>query len=241
MSTPEPEVAAVTNPKRLTAVAGALLVTALTLAGAVGIGPGAAPGEATTAGASHAKSQSSGDQTPPSTSHIRSNGWVTVTTAPPGASQDSGSAAPQPTSSGSSADPLALPAHSGSGKRIIYDISAQRVWLVDRKDAVVRTYLVSGGRNRHLLHPGRYAVESKQPQAVSFDGKETMNYMVAFASGKHYPIGFHDIPARSDGTLVESRSQLGTPQSAGCIRQWITDARYLWDFAAVGTPVVVKA
>lgn len=218
-------------------------MTALTLAGAVGIGPGAAPGEATTTGAPHAESQSSGGQpTRPSSSHIRSNGWVTVTTAPPGAPQDSGSAAPQPaTSSGSSADPLALPAHSGSGKRIIYDISAQRVWLVDRKDAVTRTYLVSGGRNRHLLHPGRYAVESKQPQAVSFDGKETMNYMVAFASGKHYPIGFHDIPARSDGTLVESRSQLGTPQSAGCIRQWITDARYLWDFAAVGTPVVVTA
>jgi lipoprotein-anchoring transpeptidase ErfK/SrfK len=166
---------------------------------------------------------------------------VTVTTAPPRAPRDGGGATPQPSSSGDAADPLAVPTHSGTGKRIIYDISAQRVWLVDRKGAVARTYLVSGGRNRHLLHPGRYAVESKSPQAVSFDGKETMNYMVAFTRGKHYPIGFHDIPARSDGTLVESRSQLGTPQSAGCIRQWITDAKYLWNFAAVGTPVVVTA
>jgi lipoprotein-anchoring transpeptidase ErfK/SrfK len=241
MSTTETEVAGVASPKRLFALGGALVVTALTVAGAVGIGPGAARGAAATTGASHAESQGGGQPTRPSSSHIRSNSWVTVTTAPPGESPDGGSATPSPSSSGNAADPLAVPAHSGAGKRIIYDISAQRVWLVDRKGAVARTYLVSGGRNRHLLHPGRYAVESMSRQAVSFDGKETMNYMVAFTRGKHYPIGFHDIPARSDGTLVESRSQLGTPQSAGCIRQWITDARYLWDFAAVGTPVVVTA
>jgi lipoprotein-anchoring transpeptidase ErfK/SrfK len=80
-----------------------------------------------------------------------------------------------------------------------------------------------------------------RPEAVSLDGKETMRYMVRFASGKHSAIGFYDIPARKDGSLVESRSQLGTPQSAGCIRQWITDAKALWEFAKVGTPVVVTA
>ncbi|MGH3500547.1 MAG: L,D-transpeptidase, partial [Nocardioidaceae bacterium] len=33
---------------------------------------------------------------------------------------------------------------------------------------------------------------------------------------------------------------LGTPQSDGCIRQWIKDAKALWGFAPVGTTVVVR-
>jgi lipoprotein-anchoring transpeptidase ErfK/SrfK len=167
--------------------------------------------------------------------------WVTVTNTPPAAASHGGVAPSPPSTAGSGTDALAVPAHSGSGKRIVYDISAQRVWLVSRSGDVARSYLVSGGRNPHLLRPGRYAVRSMSAHAVSYDGKETMNYMVTFATGKRWPIGFHDIPARHDGTLVESRSSLGTPQSAGCIRQWITDAKALWEFASVGMPVVVTA
>ncbi len=132
-----------------------------------------------------------------------------------------------------------VPPRSGQGKRIVYDISEQRVWLVTRKDAVARTYLVSGGTDPDLLDPGRYAVYSKSRHAVSFNLEETMNYMVRFATGERSAIGFHDIPAFHDGTLAQSRSQLGTPQSAGCIRQWITDARALWEFSRIETPVVV--
>jgi lipoprotein-anchoring transpeptidase ErfK/SrfK len=76
---------------------------------------------------------------------------------------------------------------------------------------------------------------------VSFDGRETMRFMVRFASGRNAPIGFHDIPRRPDGSLVETRTELGTPQSAGCIRQWGPDAKALWRFAPVGTSVVVTA
>jgi lipoprotein-anchoring transpeptidase ErfK/SrfK len=44
-----------------------------------------------------------------------------------------------------------------------------------------------------------------------------------------------------DGRLLQTRAQLGTPQSHGCIRQWLPDAKALWDFAPVGTKVVVTA
>ena len=59
--------------------------------------------------------------------------------------------------------------------------------------------------------------------------------------GRTAPIGFHSIPEMPDGTLVETRSELGAPASDGCIRQWITDARALWKFAPDGTTVVVRA
>lgn len=133
----------------------------------------------------------------------------------------------------------ALPASSGSGKRVIFDMSAQRVWLVDRGDRVRRTYLVSGSLTDNL-EPGTYEVYSTSRHAVGIDDSGRMQYMVRFAQGQRAAIGFHDIPV-DDGELVQTRAQLGTPQSHGCIRQWRPDAKALWDFAVVGTKVVVTA
>ena len=46
---------------------------------------------------------------------------------------------------------------------------------------------------------------------------------------------------KPDGTLVQTRAELGTPLSSGCIRQWVRDAQALYAFAAVDTPVEVTA
>jgi lipoprotein-anchoring transpeptidase ErfK/SrfK len=133
----------------------------------------------------------------------------------------------------------ALPARSGSGRRVVFDMSAQRVWLVGRDDEVRRTYLVSGSLMDNLK-PGTYEVYSTSRHAVGIDDSGTMQYMVRFAHGKRAAIGFHDIPVDA-GEPVQTRAELGTPQSHGCIRQDRPDARALWDFAPVGTKVVVLA
>lgn len=210
-------------------------MTLLTLAGAVGIGPGAAAGQSpsTSDSAREASGPSRSDETAASYRALQSDGWQTV--------EDVRQRSTSRAGGGERNAERKLPPRSGEGKRVVYDISDQRVWLVTRKDHVARTYLVSGGLNEGLLDPGHYAVYSKSRYAVSFDGRETMNYMVRFAHGDRSPIGFHDIPAFSDGTLAQSRSDLGTPQSAGCIRQWISDAKALWEFSAVKTRVVVTA
>ncbi len=130
-----------------------------------------------------------------------------------------------------------LPARSGNGKRIVFDIGAQRVWLVSGKGRVQRTYLVSGSLTDNLA-PGRYEVYSKSVNAVGIDDSGTMKYMVRFAHGKRAAIGFHDIPVRR-GEKVQTRAELGRPQSHGCIRQLRKDAKALWEFAPIGTEVVV--
>jgi L,D-transpeptidase catalytic domain len=138
--------------------------------------------------------------------------------------------------------PTSLPAHSGTGRRIVFDISDQRVWLVvagSSRDAVRRTYLVSGSLTDNL-RPGTYSVYSRSLHAWGVDESGTMQYMVRFAHGPHAAIGFHDIPVLH-GALVQTRAELGTPRSHGCIRQWRPDARALWAFAPVGTKVVVLA
>jgi hypothetical protein len=131
----------------------------------------------------------------------------------------------------------ALPAGSGTGKRIVFSQSRQRVWLVSRGRHVERTYLVSGSLTDNL-DPGTYSVYSRSEQAWGVDDSGTMRYFVRFTQGENAAIGFHDIPI-DDGTPVQTVAQLGTPQSHGCIRQRRSDAIALWNFAPIGTTVVV--
>ncbi|MDX6372580.1 MAG: hypothetical protein QOD98_1568 [Nocardioidaceae bacterium] len=135
---------------------------------------------------------------------------------------------------------LLVPADSGDGRRIVFDQSDQRVWLVDDGDEVARTYLVSGSLYDNL-DPGTYAVYSKSEQAWGIDDSGTMKYFVRFTKGTNgAAIGFHDIPI-DDGQLVQTVEELGTPQSHGCVRQEREDAIALWEFAPVGTEVDVTA
>jgi hypothetical protein len=161
-----------------------------------------------------------------------------------GTSSDAGSSSGHPgirlADGETDADASQLPPSSGHGRRIVFDIDAQRVWLVGQRhgdDVVRRTYLVSGSLTDNL-QPGSYEVYSKSMHAVGIDDSGTMRYMVRFAHGANAAIGFHDIPMLNDH-LVQAREALGTPQSHGCIRQWRPDARALWKFAPVGTTVVV--
>lgn len=137
-------------------------------------------------------------------------------------------------------DPIQpLPAGSGSGKRVVYTLSGNHVWLVDANNQVVRTYLVSGTRFGQVK-PGTYDVLRKKRYTTSYHGTERMEYMVTFTEGQNAAIGFHNIPVRiSDGRPVQTAAQLGQSLSDGCVRQKQADAAYLWDFAPVGTPVIV--
>jgi hypothetical protein len=205
----------------------------LTIGGALGVLPGAALGDTARGTGDHAASTASDRSTTESPASGESpagqgdsGGWLTV---------EPRDDTPSRTPSGE-----ALPAMSGHGRRIVYDISDQRVWLVDHDNVVERTYPVSGGLHDNLS-PDAYEVYSMSRHAVSFNNQETMNYMVRFARGSTAPIGFHDIPVYDDGKPAQRRSDLGTPQSAGCIRQWKSDAKALYRFADVGTTVVVTS
>jgi lipoprotein-anchoring transpeptidase ErfK/SrfK len=226
------------RPRRLAAIGGAAVICVLSLSGALGISPTGQDAHASQPPAvglgPHATSAGGGGA---AGAVDRSSGNAVGQGSPDTAASDHQSTADhaQP-----STQNTALPADSGTGRRIVFDVSAQRVWLVNADGAVARSYLVSGSRFDNLDN-GTYQVTSRDRHATAYNSDETMNYMVRFAMGRTAPIGFHSIPQMPDGTLVESRSELGAPASDGCIRQWITDARALWKFAPDGTTVVVRA
>ena len=148
---------------------------------------------------------------------------------------------PSSTATDQQVSSTAVPVDSGSGRRIVFSQSLQRVWLLGaRPDDVQQTYLVSGSVT-HNLQPGSYSVYSKSRWAVGVDDSGVMQYFVRFTQGPTgAAIGFHSIPTKN-GVPQQTRAQLGTPQSHGCIRQYLPDAIALWNFAPVGTKVVVVA
>lgn len=129
-----------------------------------------------------------------------------------------------------------LPGGSGVGRRIVYSVGQQRVWWVEADGTVVNTYLVSGRAG--TPRTGTYQVYSKSRYASS--GSARMEFMVRFARGRSLAIGFHSIPT-SGGRPLQSEAQLGTYRSHGCVRQRVSDALGLWNWAPIGTRVdVVK-
>lgn len=125
-------------------------------------------------------------------------------------------------------------------KHIVYGVDSQRMWLVEADGSLSDTYLVSGRAG--TPGPGRYRVYSKSVQAWSFTPGITMEHMVRFAkSARGNAIGFHSIPVNSLGNPIQTEEELGQYRSAGCVRQRDDKAAQLYDWAPVGTPVVVVA
>jgi len=212
-------------------VLAALCVTAVAVAGGFGLLPGGAEGRAAASAGAADTAQESPTPTVESASRP-------ADPAPDG--PVNGDLADARTPIAALSESTELPRRSGAGRRVVFSESRQRVWLVDDDGVVERTYLVSGSIYDNL-EPGTYAVYSRSRNAIGIDDSGTMEYFVRFTQGtRGAAIGFHTIPV-DDGKPVQSLDQLGTPLSHGCIRQARPNAIALWDFAPVGTKVVVTA
>ena len=132
----------------------------------------------------------------------------------------------------------ALPAHAGSGRRIVYsEKTPQHIWLVEADGTIVADYAGSGRAD--WPRPGTYHVFS-QSRYSSATGL-TFAYMTRFAHGRHANIGFHTIP-RYNGShrLTHPVSALGLPVGhGGCVHLTDAGAAFLYRWARIGTMVVV--
>lgn len=138
----------------------------------------------------------------------------------------------------SAAPKVPLPAHSGSGRRIVYVMGKhEHVWLVDAAGHVVRD--MPGSGRADWPRAGNYHVFS-QSRYSSAPGL-TFAYMTRFAHGRHADIGFHTIPRYNGSSrLTHPVSQLGLPVGhGGCVHLADKDAAYLYHWARIGTTVVV--
>ena len=131
-----------------------------------------------------------------------------------------------------------VPIRSGSGRRIVYANRQQRVWVINADNEVIRTFPVSG----MLGQPGKgtFSVFSKSPTSYSpeFAGV-TFRFMTRFAIGRNGGnIGFHEIPTRNNKPM-QTVDELGTFKGSGCLRSSTQDALFIYQWATLGTKVVV--
>lgn len=132
-----------------------------------------------------------------------------------------------------------LPPNSGSGRRLVFERAGQRIWAVGEDDLVIRSWLVSGSKYNNET-PGTHAVYSRSDVSTAWNGKAFLYKMVRWLKTDIGAIGFHALPIRrSDNTPYQTDFELGTRLSGGCQRQANLDADFTWEFAQIGTPVIV--
>lgn len=124
----------------------------------------------------------------------------------------------------------------GSGRRVIYANREARVWFVEATGELAKTHQVSGRRGVPV--PDRYNVYSKSRYAWAPYDNVTMEYMVRFAR-EEWPYGFHSIPIHEDKSPFQTKEQLGTLRSGGCVRQDFDDAEWTFGWTDVGTRVIM--
>ncbi|MDD3190692.1 MAG: L,D-transpeptidase [Candidatus Pacebacteria bacterium] len=119
------------------------------------------------------------------------------------------------------------------GKYIDISISNQ-VMTIFEDGFKVNEFLISTGRYGMSTPLGEFSVKSKEVNHWSNRYKLWMPYSMNF----YGPYFIHELPYWPNG-YHEGEEHLGTKVSHGCIRLGIGPARYVFDWAEIGTPIYV--
>src|SRR3989338_8107099 len=121
------------------------------------------------------------------------------------------------------------------GKVILVDLSDQKLSYYQDGFSLA-SYPVSTGRWGFPTPIGEFAVQNKIPRAYSKAYGLYMPFWMAFYRGQY---GIHELPEWPNG-YKEGANHLGVPVSHGCIRLGVGPAKTLYDWAEVGTTVIVQ-
>ncbi len=126
-----------------------------------------------------------------------------------------------------------------NGKKILVNLKKQELYLVEN-GTVISTRRISSGKWGTPTPVGTFKTRNKITVAYSKPYKLYMEYWMAITADGKY--GLHSLPywKTKNGKLYEGAAHIGTPVSHGCIRQTVAEAKSLYDWAPVGTPVVIS-
>ncbi len=129
------------------------------------------------------------------------------------------------------------PAGASGDKRIEVDVSEQRMY-VWQGDTLVWNFTVSTGLAGYPTRRGTFAVQSKVPNAWSSAWQLWMPHWLGIYWAGGSENGIHSLPIINGQRLWGG--YLGSPISYGCIVLGINEAEQLYNWADMGTPVVVR-
>lgn len=121
-------------------------------------------------------------------------------------------------------------------KKIEINLSRQELSYF-LSDVKLGTFKVSSGMKNWETPAGNFQIYNKYPKAWSRLAGLWMPYWMAFhPTGK---FGIHELPYWPSG-VREGADHLGTPVSHGCVRLGIGSAEFLYNWAEIGTPVIIR-
>ena len=131
-------------------------------------------------------------------------------------------------------NPTPIPA-SPSGKKIEVNISRQRMY-VWQGDTLVYEWVCSTGEPGRGTAAGQYSVLDKIPEAWASTWGLRMPYWLGIYWAGSLENGIHALPINRSGQMLWA-GYLGTPVSFGCVILSTENARTLYNWAEIGTPV----
>jgi lipoprotein-anchoring transpeptidase ErfK/SrfK len=143
-----------------------------------------------------------------------------------------------PTSGGVTAPAPAPQPAPASGKSIYVNLTTQRVAALQNGQAVMN-FICSTGRPGQRTITGNFRVKTKLPQAYASTWGLRMPYWMGIYDAGSLENGFHSLPINRYGQKMWA-GLLGTPASFGCIVLRDSDAAALYNWAPMGTSVVIR-
>lgn len=100
----------------------------------------------------------------------------------------------------------------------------------------INAYKISSGRPGSPTPTGEFRVLNKHPRGWSRIAKLWMPYWMAFTTRGH---GLHELPEWPGGKK-EGANHLGKPVSGGCVRMGVGTAKEMYDWAPIGTRIIIE-
>jgi hypothetical protein len=122
-----------------------------------------------------------------------------------------------------------------AGKYVDINLSAQ-IMSIFQDGNILDAFMISSGKRGMETTKGETKIYNKFPRAYSKAYGLFMPYWMALApSGK---FGIHELPEWPSG-YKEGAAHLGIPVSHGCVRLGVGAAEKVYNWAEIGTPVVI--
>ncbi|MEA3340043.1 MAG: LysM peptidoglycan-binding domain-containing protein [Chloroflexota bacterium] len=134
--------------------------------------------------------------------------------------------------------PSPIPASTGGGKRILIDLSEQHLYAY-QGNALIYSFVASTGKPGIGTRTGDFRVLDKIPNAYASTWGLQMPHWLGIYWAGGLENGIHALPIMSNGQRLWA-GYLGTPVSFGCIILGVEQARLLYQWAEIGTPVIIR-
>ncbi|MBC7262007.1 MAG: L,D-transpeptidase family protein, partial [Chloroflexi bacterium] len=134
--------------------------------------------------------------------------------------------------------PSGSPVSAKGKKRILIDLSEQHLYAF-QGEQLVYSFICSTGRAPYYTRTGEFQVQSKIPNAYGSAWDIWMPHWLGIYWAGSTENGIHALPIMANGQTLWA-GYLGQPISYGCIVLDTEDAKKLYDWAEIGTPVSIR-